>query len=96
MWDAKWAAAFCARIEELTGSKRFVYAIAVTRLRGDASAWSEDATIRSRLGGNPVRFLRLEDMWSTIVTETAKTPASSEIGRLAQVLKAAGVVEGER
>jgi hypothetical protein len=51
-------------------------------------------TQRSVIGSwQPVRFLTLEEMWGTIISETAKTPAGSEIGRLAQVLKAAGVVQ---
>lgn len=30
-------------------------------------------------------------MWATLLAELKKTPASSEIGRLAQLLKAAGM-----
>lgn len=35
--------------------------------------------------------LTLEEMWGSLPAELKKTPASSEIGRLAQLLKAAGV-----
>ncbi|MGZ4689327.1 MAG: hypothetical protein ACXVJW_14405 [Acidimicrobiia bacterium] len=88
-----WSDAFRARIEELTGSRQFTYSIAVTRLRGDRDAWNRDTTIRARLGGNPFEFLTVAEMWDQIVAETTRTQAGSEIGRLAQVLKAAGVVE---
>lgn len=93
LWDEKWSDAFRTRIEELTGSRQFTYSIAVTRLRGDRDAWNRDATIRARLGGNPFKFLTVAEMWEQIVAETTRTQAGSEIGRLAQVLKAAGVVQ---
>jgi hypothetical protein len=63
----------------------------VTRLRGDGSAWAADATIRECLGGNPLRFLTLEEMWAVVLKTVTTTPAASEMGRLAQLLKAAGL-----
>jgi hypothetical protein len=33
----------------------------------------------------------LEEMWATVLGELRRTPASSEMGRLAQLLKAAGL-----
>jgi len=93
VWIPKWAEAFRLRLEQLTGQKAFTYCIAVTHLKGDTAAWSDDATIRSNLAGNPMRFLPLELMWSAVLAEVTKTPASSEIGRLAQLLKAAGLTD---
>jgi hypothetical protein len=91
LWDPKWAEAFVQEVEARTGSARFTYFLAVTHVRGDASAWENDPTIRKNLCGNPFRFLTLETMWSSVLTMLTTTPAASEIGRLAQLLKAAGL-----
>jgi len=58
---------------------------------GDTAAWENDATITKNLRGNPFRFLTLETMWSRVLATVTRTPASSEMGRLAQLLKAAGL-----
>ncbi len=90
LWVPKWSEAFRGKIEELTGQSTFSYRIAVTRLKGDASAWSADPTIAENLPGCSFGFLPLEEMWATMLQELTTTPASSEMGRLAQLLKAAG------
>jgi hypothetical protein len=38
-----------------------------------------------------VGFLELEDMWKQMLEELTRTPASSEVGRLVKLLKAAGL-----
>lgn len=91
LWIEKWALAFRDKVEELTGTSDFTYCLAVTKLTGNHAAWAEDSTIRARLGGNPFRFLTLAEMWETVLADTATAPAPSEIGRLAQLLRAAGV-----
>ncbi len=90
LWVPKWAEAFRSAIEELTNEPVFSYRIAVTHLRGDADAWSSDPTIRQSLGKCTFGFLTLEEMWAKMLSELTTTPASSEMGRLAQLLKAAG------
>lgn len=97
LWVPKWSEAFRDTIAELTGATAFAYWIAVTRLQGDGDVdrwereWSEDPTIMANLDGCSFGFLTLEEMWGTLLAELKKTPASSEIGRLAQLLKAAGM-----
>jgi hypothetical protein len=97
LWVPKWSEAFRDAIAELTGERTFSYRIAVTRLQGEgaidtwATAWSEEPTIKQNLDGCSFGFLTLEEMWGTLLTELKETPASSEIGRLAQLLKAAGM-----
>jgi hypothetical protein len=91
LWIPKWSDAFREKIFELTGERDFSYRIAVTRLQGDARAWEKDPTIASNLIGCSVGFLPLEEMWATMLAKLTTTPASSEIGRLAQLLKAAGL-----
>ena len=91
LWMPRWAQGFRQKIEEITGESVFTYCLAVTRLRGDGTAWTSDATIQECLGGNPLRFLTLEKMWGAVLSTVTTTPASSEMGRLAQLLKAAGL-----
>ena len=96
LWSPKWAEAFRNEIARLTGQEKFTYRIAVTRFQGDsperwAKEWHEDPTIRTNLPGCSIGFLTLEEMWTTMLAELRRTPAASEIGRLAQLLKAAGL-----
>jgi hypothetical protein len=93
LWVPKWSEAFRTRIAELTGESTFSYRIAVTRLVGsaDQDAWAQDPTIMANLCGCSFKFLTLETMWATMLDELTTTPAASEMGRLAQLLKAAGL-----
>jgi hypothetical protein len=91
LWVPKWSESFREKIFELTGENDFSYRIAVTRLQGDVDAWTKDPTISANLSGCSIGFLTLEEMWATMLAELTTTPAPSEIGRLAQLLKAAGL-----
>lgn len=91
LWVPKWSEAFRESIRERTGQTDFDYRIAVTRLKGDAEAWAVDSTIAMNLAGCSVGFLTLQGMWATLLERLTTTPAPSEIGRLAQLLKAAGL-----
>jgi hypothetical protein len=93
LWVPKWSEAFRQAIFDLSGQRDFSYLIAVTHLRGDANAWASDPTISKNLSGCSVGFLPLERMWSEMLPKLTTTPASSEIGRLAQLLKAAGLTK---
>ena len=92
LWVPKWAAAFRDKVEELTGSTSFSYRLAVTRLIGDPEPWINDAHIRQMLGGNPFKFLTLEEIWKRMLEGSETTLATSEIGRLVQLLKAAQLI----
>lgn len=91
LWAPKWSEAFRAAILELTGERTFAYRLAVTRLRSSVAGWATDPTIVDNLAGSTFGVLTLEEMWSTVLAEVTTTPAPSEIGRLAQLLKAAGL-----
>ncbi len=95
LWVPKWSEAFVDAIEDKTGQREFTYRIAVTKLRGDRTAWGEDPTIMSNLRGCDIGFVTFEEMWTEIMAPNSSgsmKPAPSEIGRLAQLLKAAGLV----
>jgi hypothetical protein len=91
LWVPKWSQAFRQEVENRTGARRFVYRIAVTRLIGNADDWSSDEQIRDNLPGCPFGFIEMEEMWKTVLDGVTERPAPSEIGRLAQLLKASGV-----
>ncbi len=96
LWSPKWGQALLDRVEYLTGQRAFRYFTAVTRLTGDVSRWgewNEEPQIRHCLEGNPVGFLRLEDMWQRTVQTSTTTLAGSVMGRLAQMLIAADVAK---
>lgn len=86
----KWADGLIAEIKRLTGSSQFTYVTAVTKLRGDASAWEGHQPFRDNLQGNPIKVLTLQEMLSDLYSKTKTTLASSEVGRLLQVIKASG------
>jgi hypothetical protein len=86
----KWADGLIAKIERLTGSRNFTYVTAITKLRGEASVWQEHQPFRDNLRGNPIKILTLQEMLSDLYKKTDTTIASSEVGRLLQVIKASG------
>lgn len=102
LWDRTWATSFRGEIKRLTGQSKFHYSIAVTRLTGKvkdpreaADLWMSDPTIKANLAGSTFGFLEFRDVWQRIQDAQAETssshPASSEIGRLAQLLRAARI-----
>jgi hypothetical protein len=86
----KWANGLIREIEKLTGSDQFTYVTAVTKLRGDATMWQEYLPFRNNLRGNPIRILTLHEILKDLYEKTNTTVASSEVGRLLQVIKASG------
>lgn len=99
--SGKWNAAFRERVEQLTGAQTFRFSIAVTRLAlpggmtadEAVQAWRDDAQIGQCLSGIEFSFLPLADMWAELLQQMTTTPEPSEMGRLAQVLRAAGVLD---
>jgi predicted transcriptional regulator len=88
--DTKWADAFIAKIEELTGTRSFTYVTAVTKLIGDKSRWVEHEKFKKNLHGNPIKILTVKEILDYMSKKTAKTVAPSDVGRLLQVIKASG------
>jgi hypothetical protein len=86
----KWAAAFRTTVAELTGSPSFTYITAVTKVVGSRAAWQDNATFREHLGGNPIEVLTFGDMLKELFPSIDTTPASSEVGRVLQLIKASG------
>jgi hypothetical protein len=91
----KWAEAFCRRVAYLSGSRSFTYVVAVTKLIGDRTVWEMNPSFRRMLRGNKVRVLTVDEMLRDILPRVGTTMASTEIGRLLQVVKASGFRLGD-
>ncbi len=97
LWIPKWSQAFHEAVLEVTGESMFTYSVAVTRLTGvkvgpDADRlWTTDPTIAANLNGCSFSFVTMRQMWAELHEKLTTTPAPSEIGRLAQLLKAADI-----
>jgi hypothetical protein len=96
IYKTKWSEAFRREIQATTGATTFRYSIAVTRLTDSdpaaaEAAWSSDPVIAGHLVGCEFSFLTVRQMWGELQSKLATAPAPSEIGRLAQLLKAARI-----
>lgn len=97
LWSPKWSDSFRSKVEGLTGQRNFVYSLAVTKMNGPwssqeaADEWSKDSTIAGHLVGCSFSFLTMRQMWSELQSKLTTTPAASDLGRLAQLLKAAEI-----
>jgi len=89
--NKKWADALIGKIENLTGSTEFTYVTAVTKLLGNNPIpWQEYPPFRENLRGNRIKILTLKDILDDIYKRVSTPVASSEVGRLLQVIKASG------
>lgn len=95
LWDPVWAGALRRRVQELTGTERFTYALAVTRVGSggstDTTCWVGHPVVGVNLAGNPCEVLTFGRMWSELREDVREQIEPSHVGRLAQLLKAAEV-----
>ena len=89
--SSKWSEAFLDKIEETTGTRRFTYITAVTKINGDKALWEQNAAFRRALGGNPIQVLDMRTLVATVLPKLTTTVANTSIGRMLQLIKAAGV-----
>jgi hypothetical protein len=96
--DELWAEAFLQKIQDETGSKNFKYIIAVTKLinkdfKADFCNSPTFLNILTEKGKNKVTidFLTIEEIIDSFqLSASSHTVESSEIGRILQLLNAAG------
>lgn len=86
-----WSLAFRRMVAEVTGTDCFTHVTAVARVRGDRSLWEQNPAFQEAMGGNPVRLLGFDRMIETIEPKLDTTLASTEIGRMIQIIRAAGL-----
>jgi hypothetical protein len=87
----KWSAAFIGAIEEATGQASFTYVTAVTKLLGDAQIWEKHPRFCAALANNPIKIITLREMLTEVYGQLKKTLAGTELGRMLQLFRAAGV-----
>ena len=87
----KWSEAFRDAVKTATGSETFTYGLAVTHLKGDRHLWERHAPFIEALGGNPIQVLTFRDMVTQIHAELDTTLAATEVGRMLQLFRAAGI-----
>lgn len=85
----KWSEAFLKAVQDATGSDRFTYVTAVTRVVGDKSLWETHKPFQQALGDNPVSILTFREMITEIQGELTTTLAATEVGRMLQLFAAA-------
>lgn len=87
----KWSQAFLSAIESATGQREFTYVLAVTKVIGDRGAWETCPKFVNALNGNPIQILTLKEMLHGISPKLTTTLAGTEVGRMLQLFKAAGL-----
>lgn len=87
----KWSEAYLKSIEDTTGSKEFTCVLAVAKVNGVANDWESHQPFIYAINGNPIRILTFKDMVADIRKNLTTTLAATEVGRLLQMFKAAGL-----
>lgn len=87
----KWSEAFIDAVFKITGEKEFTYVTAVTKLIGDKTAWETNTEFLYALKGNPIQILELKDVLNTVSAGLGTTLAGTDVGRMLQLFKAAGL-----
>lgn len=85
----KWSDAFIDAVEDATGSRTFTYVLAVTVIWGDRREWEQFPMFVDAMAGNPIRMIELSEMLERISKTSTTTVASSAIGRVLQLTRAA-------
>lgn len=85
----KWSDAFINSVETATGTREFTYVVAVTVILGDRKLWENHTPFSEAMGGNPIRMIELTEMLDHLQKVGSTTVASSDIGRVLQLMRAA-------
>lgn len=87
----KWSEAFVTAIRNATGTNRFTYVLAVARVIGDKAPWETYQPFIDAIGGNPIRIITFHEIVTEIYQKLGTTLAATEVGRLLQMFRAAGL-----
>lgn len=89
----KWSRAFIKKIQNETGSTKFTYCIACTKVIGDPKIIEDNFQFRKNLDGNTIKIITFEEMFNDIKAKSGTTLASTQLGRLMQLMNASGVIK---
>ena len=92
----KWSEAFVKSVEQVTGTDRFTYVTAVTRLHGNKTAWEQYEPFQRAIGCNPIKIMTFRDMAAEIQDVLTTTLAATEVGRMLQLFKAIGITVSKK
>jgi hypothetical protein len=95
LWKPIWSDAFIREIKNATGQDNFTYITAVTRIIGQKELWENCEEFKKNLCGNPVKLIDLRQMVEEICLNLNTTVAGTEVGRMLQLFKAAGIMNME-
>jgi len=87
----KWSEAFIDKIERETGQRQFTYVTAVTKRIGEREPWETYPLFCKRMENNPIRIIELREMLDVVQGRVDTTLAGTELGRILQLLRAAGI-----
>lgn len=90
--SAKWTEGFFDAVRSNAGTEKFTYMLAVTRIDGDRDKWQTHEPFRTALRGNPIALIDLQEMVNDISSGLTNTLASTEVGRMLQLFKSAGIL----
>lgn len=85
----KWSEAFIFAVKTVTGSCEFTYLLAVTAIIGDRTVWEKHPPFLRSLRNNPIQMIDLPEMLDHLKSVSTTTLASSDIGRVLQLMRAA-------
>jgi len=88
LYEPKWSESFINKIKELTGSNTFTYITAVTKLKGAREIWENNEELSNAINGNPIKILTFSEMADEAFRNVGYTLATSNIGRIIQLIKA--------
>jgi hypothetical protein len=87
----KWSEGFVDAIERESGQRRFTYVTAVTKIVGDRGLWETHSPFCEAMENNPIRIIELREMLNEVHTDMGTTLAGTELGRMLQLIRAAGL-----
>lgn len=87
----KWSDAFLEAVERETGQRCFTYVTAVTKVVGDAKDWENYPPFCKAMADNPIKIITLREMLNEVHSDVGTTLAATELGRMLQLIRAAGV-----
>ena len=84
----KWGIAFNREVNSKTGETTFTYMLIVTKVIGDRKIWENNKIFLENLKCESIEIKTVSDILAEMMPNIQSTPASSQIGRLLQVIKA--------
>jgi hypothetical protein len=89
--SSKWTQAYIEAIRRQCETDRFTYVLAVARLTGEREDWESYQPFVDALRGNPIKIITFREMIDDVYSKLGTTLAGSEVGRMLQMFKAAGI-----